>query len=175
MLNVLLQILDDGRITDAQGRNINFENTVIIMTTNAGSNLKNGSLGFGQSVNEQSKEKVMKALNDFLRPEFINRVDEIVYFNRLTEENFKEIARLMLDEVREVLESRNLSLSYDDALLDYLSKKSYSLTYGARNLRRLIQKEVEDVIASEIVDHYRGSVHNIRLSAGEDKVLVSVA
>ena len=175
VLNVLLQILDDGRITDAQGRTVNFENTVIIMTTNAGSNLKGGSLGFGQSVNEQSKEKVMKALNDFLRPEFINRVDEIVYFNRLTEENFKDIARLMLGEVRDVLAEKDILLSYDDKLVDYLAEKSYSLTYGARNLRRLIQKEVEDVMAAEIVDKHRGAVRSISLTAEDGKVVVSAA
>ena len=175
VLNVLLQILDDGRITDAQGRTVNFENTVIVMTTNAGSNLKGGSLGFGQSVNEQSKEKVMKALNDFLRPEFINRVDEIVYFNRLTEENFKDIARLMLGEVRDVLAEKDISLTYDDKLVDYLAEKSYSLTYGARNLRRLIQKEVEDVMAAEIVDKYRGAVRSISLTAEDGKVIVSAA
>ena len=173
VLNVLLQILDDGRITDAQGRTVNFENTVIIMTTNAGSNTKGGSLGFGLSLNEQSKERVTKALNDFLRPEFINRVDEIVYFNQLTEDNFKAIAELMLGEVRDVLREKEIALEYDGALVDYLAKKSYSLTYGARNLRRLIQKEVEDVMAAEIVDKRLGSVTKIRLSADENGVTVS--
>ncbi len=173
VLNVLLQILDDGRITDAQGRTVNFENTVIIMTTNAGSNTKGGSLGFGQTLNEQSKDRAMKALNDFLRPEFINRVDEIVYFNQLTEDNFKAIAGLMLGEVRDVLAEKEIKLDYDDALVDYLAKKSFSLTYGARNLRRLIQKEVEDVMASEIVDKRLGAVSKIRLSADENGVTVS--
>ena len=173
MLNVLLQILDDGRITDAQGRTVNFENTVIIMTTNAGSNTKGGSLGFGQTLNEQSKDRAMKALNDFLRPEFINRVDEIVYFNQLTEDNFKAIAGLMLGEVRDVLAEKEIKLDYDDALVDYLAKKSFSLTYGARNLRRLIQKEVEDVMAAEIVDKRLGAVSKIRLSADENGVTVS--
>ncbi len=173
VLNVLLQILDDGRITDAQGRTVNFENTVIIMTTNAGSNVKGGSLGFGQSVNEQNKERVMKALNDFLRPEFINRVDEIVYFNQLTEDNFKDIARLMLDEVKSVLSEKAIGMEYDASLVDYLAAKSYSLTYGARNLRRLIQKEVEDAMASEIVDKRRGNVKSISLSSDGEKVLIS--
>ena len=173
VLNVLLQILDDGRITDAQGRTVNFENTVIIMTTNAGSNVKGGSLGFGQSVNEQNKERVMKALNDFLRPEFINRVDEIVYFNQLTEDNFKDIARLMLDEVKSVLAEKAIDMEYDASLVDYLAAKSYSLTYGARNLRRLIQKEVEDAMASEIVDKRRGNVKSISLSSDGEKVLIS--
>ena len=174
VLNVLLQILDDGRVTDAQGRAVNFENTIIIMTTNAGSNLKSGTLGFGMTANDQNRERVMKALNDFLRPEFINRVDEIVYFNQLTEENFKAIARLMLDELRDVLAGKGMTLDYDDALVDYLAGKSYSVTYGARNLRRTIQKEIEDRIASAVVDERRGAVHGIRLSAGETGVEIAV-
>ena len=173
VLNVLLQILDDGRITDAQGRTVNFENTVIIMTTNAGSNVKGGSLGFGMTANDQNRERVMKALNDFLRPEFINRVDEIVYFNQLTEENFKAIAGLMLNELRDVLATKGMELVCDDSVLEYLAKKSYSLTYGARNLRRTIQKEIEDVIASEIVDTHRGHVKRIVITAADDGICVS--
>lgn len=173
VLNVLLQILDDGRITDAQGRTVNFENTVIIMTTNAGSDKKDGTVGFGGSLSEQGKEKALKALKDFLRPEFINRVDEIVYFNRLSEENFREIAKLMLTELKDVMFEKGIELAYDDALLDYLSKKSYSLTYGARNLRRLIQKEVEDEIATEIVDKCRGKVSKITLTAKDEKIQVT--
>ncbi len=173
VLNILLQILDDGRVTDAQGRTVNFENTVIIMTTNAGSNTKSGTLGFGMTANDQNREKVMKALNDFLRPEFLNRVDEIVYFNQLSEENFKDIARLMLDELRDVLAGKGMALSYDDSVVDYLARKSYSLTYGARNLRRTIQKEIEDRIASAIVDEYRGAVSRIRVTAGEDGVEIA--
>jgi ATP-dependent Clp protease ATP-binding subunit ClpA len=172
VLNVLLQILDDGRVTDAQGRTVNFENTVIIMTTNAGSSTKGGSLGFGQSLNEQSRDKALRALNDFLRPEFINRVDEIVYFNQLTKDNFKAISRLMLGEVKDVLAEKNIVLEYDQALVDYLADKSFSLTYGARNLRRLIQKEVEDVMAAEIVDKLHGAVSRISLTAEDGKVVV---
>jgi len=173
VLNVLLQILDDGRITDAQGRTVNFENTIIIMTTNAGSNTKTGTLGFGMSANDQNREKVMKALNDFLRPEFLNRVDEIVYFNQLSEDNFKDIARLMLEELRGVLTGKGMTLSYDDSVVDYLAGKSYSVTYGARNLRRTIQKEIEDRIASAIVDERRGAVSSIRLAAGENGVEIT--
>ncbi|MBE6914446.1 MAG: ATP-dependent Clp protease ATP-binding subunit, partial [Ruminococcaceae bacterium] len=121
VLNVLLQILDDGRVTDAQGRTVNFENTVIVMTTNAGSNTKSGSVGFGVSANDQNRERVMKALNDFLRPEFINRVDEIIYFNQLTEENFKAIARLMLDELQAVMTEKGMRFAYDDKVIDCLS------------------------------------------------------
>jgi len=169
VMNVLLQILDDGRITDAQGRTVNFENTVVIMTTNAGSDKKDGQVGFGGTVSDQGKDKSLKALKDFLRPEFINRVDEIVYFNRLSEENFREIAKLMLEELHVVMVDKGTTLTYDDALLDYLAKKSYSLTYGARNLRRLIQKEIEDAVASEIIDHCRGKVSGIVLTVEDEK------
>ena len=173
VLNILLQILDDGRITDAQGRTVNFENTVIIMTTNAGSDKKgSGSVGFGGSTNDMGREKALKALNDFLRPEFINRVDEIVYFNRLTEENFRRIAVLMLNELKEVMAAKGMELSWDDALIDYLTNKSFSVAYGARNLRRLIQKEVEDAIASEIIDVRRGNVSHIGLTVKDNKVFV---
>ena len=169
VMNVLLQILDDGRVTDAQGRTVNFENTVIIMTTNAGSDRKEGSLGFGGTVADLGKDKAMKALKDFLRPEFINRIDEIVYFNSLSEENFRDIAKLMLAELRTVMAEKKIELVYDDSLLDYLSKKSYSLTYGARNLRRLIQKEIEDAIATEIIDNCHGKVTRISVTIEDDK------
>ena len=169
VMNVLLQILDDGRVTDAQGRTVNFENTVIIMTTNAGSDKKEGSLGFGGTVADLGKDKAMKALKDFLRPEFINRIDEIVYFNTLSEDNFRDIAKLMLEELRTVMAEKGIKLVYDDALLDYLSKKSYSLTYGARNLRRLIQKEVEDAMATEIIDNRQGKVTTITVTVADDK------
>ena len=172
VLNILLQILDDGRITDAQGRTVNFENTVIIMTTNAGSNTKGGGLGFGQSLNDLSRDKAMKALNEFLRPEFINRVDEIVHFNHLTEDNFRAIAQLMLGELREVMESKNIALYYDEALVDYLVKRSFSETYGARNLRRTIQKEIEDALAAKIVDELRGRVSSVRLTSDGEKAII---
>ncbi len=174
VLNILLQILDDGRITDAQGRTVNFENTVIIMTTNAGSNTKSGSLGFGGSLNDMGRERALKALNEFLRPEFINRVDEIVYFNQLTEENFRSIAELMLTEVKNAIAERGITLSWNDTLVDYLVKHSYSVTYGARNLRRTIQKDVEDAIAEKVIERRGENVARIRLSASDDKVKVEV-
>ncbi|MCI7510965.1 MAG: ATP-dependent Clp protease ATP-binding subunit [Firmicutes bacterium] len=174
VLNILLQILDDGRITDAQGRTVNFENTVIIMTTNAGSNTKGGSLGFGGSLNDMGRERALKALNEFLRPEFINRVDEIVYFNQLTEENFRSIAELMLTEVKDAIAERGITLSWNDTLVDYLVKHSYSVTYGARNLRRTIQKDVEDAIAEKVIERRGENVARIRLSASDDKVKVEV-
>ena len=172
VMNILLQILDDGRITDAQGRTVNFENTIIIMTTNAGSNNKTGSVGFGGSLSDMSRERAMKALNDFLRPEFINRVDEVVCFNQLSEENFRSIAALMLGEVAGVLESKSMELKWDESLINYLVEKGYSVTYGARNLRRLIQKEIEDVIAQRIIQERGHPVKTITLSAKDGKVCI---
>ncbi len=172
VMNILLQILDDGRITDAQGRTVNFENTVIIMTTNAGSNTKSGSLGFVGSSTDKDRERAMKALGDFLRPEFINRVDEIICFNKLTEDNFRSIAELMLGEVRGLMREKGMELDWDDSVLGYLVEKSYSLTYGARNLRRTIQKDIEDAIAGVIVDKYHGRLGRIRLSAAGGKINV---
>ena len=162
VLNVLLQILDDGEITDAHGRKVNFENTVIVMTSNAGSDRKEGSVGFGRSVNEQNRERIMKALGDFLRPEFINRVDEIICFNRLDEKDFTAIARIMLDELAASLKEKGFTFTYDDEVAEHLASKSYSLTYGARNLRRTIQKELEDVIATRIIDSYDHPVTQLR-------------
>ena len=138
VLNILLQILDDGHITDAHGRKVNFENTVIVMTSNAGSNTKSNSVGFDRTADEQGKDRAMKALQDFLRPEFINRVDEIVYFHQLTQENFRDIAGLMLTELKDSLAQRGIAFTWEDSFLDYLVKKSYSAAYGARNLRRLL-------------------------------------
>ena len=172
VLNILLQILDDGHITDAGGRVVNFENTVVIMTTNAGSDKKDGAVGFGRSVNEQGKEKALKALNDFLRPEFINRVDEIVYFNKLTEEDFRQIAQIMLEELKAVISEKGYALTYDDTVLDYLTKHSYSMTYGARNLRRLVQREIEDKIASELVENYEQEISKIGLTVKDETIMI---
>ena len=170
VLNVLLQILDDGRITDAQGRVVNFENTVIVMTSNAGSDRRDGSVGFGRSVSEQTKEKAMKALSEFLRPEFINRVDEVICFNRLTEENFRGIADIMLHELKDALQERGIGLMWEDSVIDYLVKNSYSITYGARNLRRTIQKDIEDGIAERIIDSFDSPISQIKLTAPENKI-----
>ena len=175
VMNILLQILDDGRITDAQGRTVNFENTIIIMTTNAGSNSKSGSVGFGGSLSDMSRERTMKALNEFLRPEFINRVDEVICFNQLTEANFRAIAELMLGELRENMERKNIALTWDDSLVDHLVREGYSVTYGARNLRRLIQKQVEDQIAEGIIARRGESSSQIMLSAENGKVEVRIA
>ena len=170
VLNIILQILDDGRITDAQGRVVNFENTIIIMTSNAGSNQKGGSVGFGRSLTEQSKEKAMKALGEFLRPEFINRVDEIVCFNQLSEENFRGIADIMLSELRQSLESRGIDFTWDESVKDYLVKKSYSVAYGARNLRRAIQTDLEDPIAERIIRSYVEPFRSIKATCEDGKI-----
>ena len=172
VLNVLLQILDDGQITDAHGRKVNFENTVIVMTSNAGSDRKEGTVGFNKSASELDQDRAMKALRQFLRPEFINRVDEIVCFNKLSEEDFRPIARLMLDELKASMKEKGLTLSYDEELVKHLVKKSYSAAYGARNLRRTIQKEVEDALALEIINSYDHPVTQIAVTAEEDKVVI---
>lgn len=172
ILNILLQVLDDGRITDAQGRTVNFENAIIIMTTNAGSDRKGGTVGFNHTVNEQGKEKAMKALQEFLRPEFINRVDEVICFNHLSEDNFKNIAKLMLEELRDNMAEKGMDLTYDDSVIDYLVKTSYSVTYGARNLRRAVQKDIEDKIAAEIIDNYAGDITKVGITAVDGKISV---
>ena len=170
VLNILLQILDDGEVTDAHGRKVNFENTVIVMTSNAGSGKAAGAVGFGRSADDQDKERVMKALQEFLRPEFINRVDEIVYFHQLTEENFRGIAGIMLEELKAALEEKGYHFTYDDALVDYLVKKSYSAAYGARNLRRCIQKDVEDPMSARIIESYETPITQIKATAEDGAV-----
>ena len=172
VMNVLLQILDDGEITDSHGRKVNFENTVIVMTSNAGSERKEGTVGFGHTVNEQNRDRAMKALGEFLRPEFLNRVDEVICFNRLDEKNFAGIARIMLDELQKSLEDKGLHFTWDEDVEDYLVKKSYSATYGARNLRRIIQKELEDVMAAQIIDSYEHPVTQIHASMEDGKLVV---
>ena len=172
VMNVLLPILDDGEITDSHGRKVNFENTVIVMTSNAGSERKEGTVGFGHTVNEQNRDRAMKALGEFLRPEFLNRVDEVICFNRLDEKNFAGIARIMLDELQKSLEDKGLHFTWDEDVEDYLVKKSYSATYGARNLRRTIQKELEDVMAAQIIDSYEHPVTQIHASVEDGKLVV---
>ena len=173
VLNILLQILDDGHITDAQGRTVNFENTVIGMTSNAGSESSSGPLGFGKTVNEQSKDKAMKALQQFLRPEFLNRVDEVICFNQLSEENFRAIAQIMLKELQDVLKEKDLDFTWDEAVLDQLVKDSYSAAYGARNLRRHIQKALEDPIATKIIDSYLSPIHALKAVVEDGKILIT--
>ena len=172
VLNILLQILDDGRITDAQGRVVNFENTVIVMTTNAGSDRRGGSVGFNQSMEELDRDKAVKALNEFLRPEFINRVDEIICFRKLTEENIRAIAELMLTELKTVMAQRGMELRWDASVIDYLVEKGYSAVYGARNLQRLIQKDIGDAIASELIDTRRAPAAQVGVSTRDGRIVV---
>ena len=172
VLNVLLQVLDDGRITDAQGRTVNFENTIIVMTSNAGSEGRVGGMGFGRTAQDQVKEKTMKALSEFLRPEFINRVDEIITFNHLTEDNFLGIADIMLRELQESLTARGLTLVWGDELRHYLVKKAYSTVYGARNLRRTIQRDLEDPISEKIIDSFEKPISTIRIRVDDEQILL---
>ena len=151
VLNALLQILDDGRLTDAQGRVVSFENAVIVMTSNAGSQTSGTPAGFGRTLSQQSKERAMKALEDIMRPEFLNRIDEIIAFNQLTEVDFRRISTIMLGELRNTLSDKGIRLTWDDSLLDWLVDKSFSIKFGARNLRRLIEKEIENPLATAIV------------------------
>ena len=170
VLNVLLQILDDGEITDAHGRKVNFENTIIVMTSNAGSATKEGTVGFDRTVSQQDADRAMKALQQFLRPEFINRVDAVITFNRLSEENFQSIARIMLGELQTSLKEKGITFTYDDALVAFLTHKSYSRTYGARNLRRTIQKELEDPMATRIIDSYENPVTQIKATVENGEI-----
>ena len=170
VMNVLLQILDDGRITDATGVTVNFENTIIVMTTNAGSSEKVASdVGFGGSGSSNHASKTRKALEQFLRPEFINRVDEIIIFNSLTKENFVDIAKLMLSDLKKVLAERNIDFEYSEEAAEFIANESYSPVYGARNMRRYIQKNVEDELAEELLSDYRHEFSKavIRLDNGK--------
>ena len=173
VFNILLQILDDGRITDAHGKTVNFENTVIIMTTNAGSSLDGTPAGFTMTASSADEAKVKSALEAFLRPEFINRVDDIIVFNRLTRENFGDICRLMLDDLKGVLAEKDINFVYDDAAVEYLVAKGYSEKYGARNLRRLIQTDVEDAVATDIIESYNSAVTQVSVSAKDGKLTVT--
>jgi len=172
VLNVLLQVLDDGRITDAQGRTVNFENTIIVMTSNAGSEGRVGGMGFGRTQQDQVKEKTMKALSEFLRPEFINRVDEIITFNHLTEDDFLGIADIMLRELQDSLTARGLMLTWGEELRHYLVEKAYSTVYGARNLRRTIQRDLEDPISEKIIDSFEKPISAIRIRVENEQIVL---
>ncbi len=175
VLNVLLQILDDGKVTDAHGKEVNFCNTIIIMTTNAGSQGTSNSAGFSKSENEVNEDKTNKALSSFLRPEFINRIDEIITFNSLTRENFVNIARIMLGELSDSLSQKGIVLEYTDEICSMLAEKSYSVKYGARNLRRTIQTEIEDKASELIISSYDSKISGISIYAdgGEIKIIVT--
>jgi ATP-dependent Clp protease ATP-binding subunit ClpA len=173
VLNILLQILDDGMITDAHGRRVNFENTVLVLTSNAGSDKSGGTVGFGSSATEQSKDKAMKALKDFLRPEFINRLDEIIAFNALTKGDYTIIAGIMLKELVNSLNERGCTLTLDAEVVAWMAEKAFSPKYGARALKRLIQKELEDRIAALMIERYQTGVAQIMVSCIEDSLRVN--
>ncbi len=172
VLNVLLQILDEGRITDSHGRLVNFENTVIVMTSNAGSNKKDNALGFAKSEDELSREKAMKALSDFLRPEFISRIDEIIVFRTLTVDDYGSVAALMLSEYITTLGERGISFSFDEAATRWLAEHAHGGKSGARDLRNLIRREVEDKIATLLIDNADTPPALITLTVGEDEKLL---
>ena len=171
VMNILLQILDEGKITDAQGRNVSFENTVIIMTSNAGSNRGSGALGFAKTKNEASKEKALKALGEFLRPEFIGRVDEVVVFNDLTQENYQQIAVLMLEELVEPLQDKGIAFSWDNAAIETIACLSVDGPRGARDLRNVIRRNVEDVVAAKIVDSADSPIKSAFVTAEGDSII----
>ena len=174
VLNILLQILDEGKVTDAHGRLVNFENTVIIMTSNAGSNKKEGLMGFGKSEQDMQKEKVIKALSEFLRPEFLSRIDEIIVFRSLDDGNFRNIAKLMLSEYIGTLEEKGIKFSYDDKAAEYLAKKSTGGKSGARDLRNTIRKDVEDKITNAIIERREGEIAGIHLTADENGLKMDI-
>ena len=172
VLNILLQVLDDGRITDAQGRTVSFENAIIIMTSNAGSDRSGGSVGFGKTVSEQDEARAVKALEEIMRPEFLNRIDDIISFSHLTKEDFRGIAAIMLGQLRDTLAENNIRLTWDDSLVDYLIEDSFSVKFGARNLRRAIEKQVEDELANRIIAAWEHPLSGAHVSAEDGKILV---
>ena len=172
VLNILLQVLDDGRITDAQGRTVSFENAIIIMTSNAGSDRSGGSVGFGKTVSEQDEARAVKALEEIMRPEFLNRIDDIISFSHLTKEDFRGIAAIMLGQLRDTLAENNIRLTWDDSLVDYLIEDSFSVKFGARNLRRAIEKQVEDELANRIIAAWEHPLSGAHVSAADGKIVV---
>ena len=172
-MNILLQILDEGRITDAQGRTVNFENTVVVMTSNAGSGDKSGIVGFDKNEKEVSREKAMKGLSSFLRPEFLGRVDDVIVFNPLSIDNLKDIARLMLEEMRKPLLDLGLKLKFEDSALEVLAKKSADGKFAARDLRTTIRKEVEDKVSALVISTHKNK-KEIYISSEGDEIIVSM-
>ena len=172
VLNILLQVLDDGKITDAQGRQVNFENTVIIMTTNAGSENSSSISGFAEKREEKAKEKTERALSAFLRPEFINRIDEIITFRHLDKNDFSEIASIMLRKLADHLADKGIKLYWNDEVLSFIAEKSYSEKYGARNMRRFIERAIEDKLASVIIDSYGRSIFGIAIEVADDDIVL---
>ncbi|MGN1224170.1 MAG: AAA family ATPase, partial [Ruminococcus sp.] len=171
VMNILMQILDEGKIDDAQGRTVSFANTIICMTSNAGSTDKSIGMGFNRTEEEITKERAMKALREFLRPEFIGRIDEIIVFNKLTKEHYAEIAGLMLEEMREPLLEKQITLSYTDEARKLIAEKAFGKTYGAREIRRIIRQDIEDQIADQIINH-ADTLHQLAITAEQEKLVV---
>jgi ATP-dependent Clp protease ATP-binding subunit ClpA len=171
VMNILMQILDEGKIDDSHGRTVNFENTIICMTSNAGSTDKTMGVGFNKTENDISREKAIKGLRDFLRPEFLGRIDEIVVFKQLSKESYAKIAGLMLDEMKEPLAEKNISLTYDDKALTAIAEKSHGKTDGARDIRRVIRQEIEDKVANIIIEK-ASDVSEISVSANENSEII---
>ena len=172
VMNILLQILDEGKVDDAHGRTVNFENTIICMTSNAGSTDKSVGVGFNRTENEITKEKAMKGLKEFLRPEFISRIDEVVVFRQLDKSNFASIAGLMLDEMKEPLAEKKVELSYDQTALDLIAEKSYGKPYGARDIKRVIRQEIEDRVAEIIIERV-SETDRIEITAKDGEIVVN--
>ena len=172
VLNIMLQILDDGRITDSQGKTVNFENTVIVMTTNAGSDSSGNFVGFSADAQTASENKTNKALSKFLRPEFINRIDEIITFRSLDEDDFSKIARIMLGELSMALLEKNITLEVGDGVAELIAKRSFSYKFGARNMRRFIQTDIEDKLAEYIISHFDEKISVAELSALDGEISV---
>jgi ATP-dependent Clp protease ATP-binding subunit ClpA len=172
VMNILLQVLDDGKITDAQGRVVNFENTIIVMTTNAGSETSSAISGFAMEKSVVAKDKTQRALASFLRPEFINRVDEIVTFASLTQVDFESIAKLMMEKVAAHMAEKGIRVTFDNAVLAKIAKESYSEKFGARNMRRYIEKNVEDLLAGAMIEHYESRLAGIHFSVKNDKIVI---
>ena len=172
VMNILLQVLDDGKITDAQGRAVNFENTIIVMTTNAGSETSSAISGFAVEKSTLAKEKTQRALSSFLRPEFINRVDEIITFDPLTQKDFEGIAKLMMDKVAAHMAEKGIRVSFDGEVLEKIAKESYSEKFGARNMRRYIEKNVEDLLAGAMIERYQSRLIGVHFSVKDEKIAI---
>jgi ATP-dependent Clp protease ATP-binding subunit ClpA len=172
VMNILLQILDEGKVNDAHGRSVSFENTIICMTSNAGSTDKSTGVGFAKTAGDISKDKAMKALRDFLRPEFLSRIDEVVVFTPLSEENYRDIAKLMIDEMRSPLGEKDIQLNIADEVYAYIAKKAYGGKFGGRDLRRVIRKDIEDEVATSIINHGDKGVSRLDITLADDKLCV---
>ena len=174
VLNVLLQILDDGRVTDAQGRTVNFENTIMVMTSNAGSEKAENLLGFGRKIEDATKEKALKALGEFLRPEFLSRVDEIVVFSPLSHDSLTKITALLLDELKQALMEKAIEFSYDDSVCSYIASKCDGAKSGARELRNIIRREIEDKVVDLIIDDTESKLTSINTTADDTKINIEI-